>query len=388
MLSHKLDLDLLRVAPSGEAQRVLVVDDEPLVRRWVQRVLVEVGYQVDVANDGLAAVAEIQRNDYALVLTDVTMPRMDGIGVLVAALARNERTPVVLMTGAPRSELLERALVIGAAHLLIKPMPMHEILETVGRFVRLRRLHELADQARALMTPITSSGSDGTQAQHDTRDVPPDVSACLSRMTVTYQPVMTARGQRQIGVRASLGCSHESFSELRVLVAAACALGRGRELGTWMRDRSKHDRARDDGLLFLCHTLDDLDELAHTDDCFGPKAARVVLELDQAPTTYAQRLLLEHLKRRGYRFCWCVSELCVLGSRGAVPDAIKLDVSFVRHVDQSSERQALCRALVLACRELGIAVIALGVQTPDEARALDEVGCELVQGGCFGEPSL
>lgn len=143
MCSAVNEWGVLRRAPTGSSARILVVDDEPLVRRWVERVLVDGGYQVDTAVDGAAAIDELSRHAYELVLSDVTMPRLDGLSVLAASIAKDPTVPVVLMTGAPEPDFETRATGLGASCVLLKPMPLHTVAESVGRFVRLRRLQLL-----------------------------------------------------------------------------------------------------------------------------------------------------------------------------------------------------------------------------------------------------
>jgi EAL domain-containing protein (putative c-di-GMP-specific phosphodiesterase class I) len=68
------------------------------------------------------------------------------------------------------------------------------------------------------------------------------------------------------------------------------------------------------------------------------------------------------------------------------PDIIKLDMELVRKIDQSRARQAIVRSVTRMCAELGIRIIAEGVETFDEYRALDDLGVELMQGYLFSKP--
>jgi CheY-like chemotaxis protein len=147
----------LRRAPDGEPSRLLVVDDEPLVRRWVERVLIEGGYIVDAVDDGVAALAELGRHRYDLVLTDITMPRLDGLGVLAAAGQQDATLPVVLMTGAPPDGLVLKATELNAVQVLTKPMSLDAIAETVGRWVRLGRAQRLSTALRRLVPADAAS---------------------------------------------------------------------------------------------------------------------------------------------------------------------------------------------------------------------------------------
>lgn len=68
------------------------------------------------------------------------------------------------------------------------------------------------------------------------------------------------------------------------------------------------------------------------------------------------------------------------------PDIIKLDMDLIRGIDQSRSRQAIVRGTVGICAELGIKVIAEGVETPDECSALKDLGISLLQGYLFSKP--
>jgi CheY-like chemotaxis protein len=81
---------------------ILVVDDEPAVRDLVSGLLAEEGYTVRSAPDGLAALETVQRDTPDLVLTDLYMPRLDGLG-LIARLQREwPHLPVVVLSAALR----------------------------------------------------------------------------------------------------------------------------------------------------------------------------------------------------------------------------------------------------------------------------------------------
>jgi CheY-like chemotaxis protein len=103
--------------------RVLVVDDEDLVRLVVTKRLEQKGFDVVVARDGWDALASVAVNAPDLVLTDFFMPRCTGERLIRELRRRPEtaRLPVVLMTGGPTDEALLREL--GCAAVVYKPLP-------------------------------------------------------------------------------------------------------------------------------------------------------------------------------------------------------------------------------------------------------------------------
>jgi len=114
--------------------RVLVVDDDPLMRRLVSRVLRELGFQsIDQAVDGLAAFTQFQRAPYELVITDWNMPNATGLDLLRAIRGGCERaqTPVLVLTGHVNSERLQEALGAGATGFVAKPFEIGSLCEKV-----------------------------------------------------------------------------------------------------------------------------------------------------------------------------------------------------------------------------------------------------------------
>jgi len=114
--------------------RVLVVDDDPLMRRLVSRVLKEQGFtSIDQAVDGLAAFSQFQRAPYALVLTDWNMPNASGIDLVQAIRTGSERaqTPVLVLSGHVTSERVQEALAAGATGFVAKPFEVGRLCEKV-----------------------------------------------------------------------------------------------------------------------------------------------------------------------------------------------------------------------------------------------------------------
>src|SRR5437899_12620407 len=80
------------------SEAILVVDDDEPIRRMLERTLAAEGYRVDVAADGGAALAALERSVPDLVLLDVAMPGVDGLAVCRRARARGLATPILLLT--------------------------------------------------------------------------------------------------------------------------------------------------------------------------------------------------------------------------------------------------------------------------------------------------
>jgi len=127
--------------PRGQGQVVLVVEDNAVLRRALCETLVDNGYQVREASDGLAALALLGEEDIHvdLVLSDVVMPRMGGLALANALRERGWAIPVILMSGHPRQRNLDELLAQGVADWLPKPPNLDDLARAVDAAFRSRR---------------------------------------------------------------------------------------------------------------------------------------------------------------------------------------------------------------------------------------------------------
>ncbi|MDL4814255.1 SpoIIE family protein phosphatase [Actinomadura opuntiae] len=130
--------------PAGQLPpaRVLVADDNADMRGYLTRILTGAGYQVSAVNDGRQALAATRSDAPDLVVSDVMMPRLDGLS-LVAALRTDPRTasvPVLLLSARAGQEASIEGLRAGADDYLVKPFAAAELLARVRANVELARL--------------------------------------------------------------------------------------------------------------------------------------------------------------------------------------------------------------------------------------------------------
>ena len=115
---------------------MLIVDDDAGVRRMLARTLEAEGYGVSVAADGGSALVEIERAAPDIVLLDVTMPGLDGLGVTRRLRGKGDALPVLLLTA--RDAVADRVagLDSGADDYLVKPFATAELLARVRALLR------------------------------------------------------------------------------------------------------------------------------------------------------------------------------------------------------------------------------------------------------------
>jgi two-component system response regulator MprA len=116
--------------------RVLVVDDDRRLRDMLRRALESVGYEVDTAEDGGRALAAISGRTFDLVVLDVLMPGVDGLGVARRLRGRGDPVPVLMLTA--RDAVTDRVagLDAGADDYLVKPFAIDELLARVRALMR------------------------------------------------------------------------------------------------------------------------------------------------------------------------------------------------------------------------------------------------------------
>ncbi len=116
---------------------LLLVDDDPLVRDLLTRILTREGYTVFEAEDGVHAlsVAGSISGTIDLLITDVVMPRMDGVSLAVQLLADRSETKVLYISGFCDEETLKERTQDESAEFLGKPFGIAELLSRVRRLV-------------------------------------------------------------------------------------------------------------------------------------------------------------------------------------------------------------------------------------------------------------
>jgi len=310
---------------------------------------------------------------------------MDGIELLAKIRAMNPDLPVVLVTGRPSIETATKALEQGACRYLLKPVETAALTEVVSHAVQ---QHHLARARRIALDrlggPTGISGAALVEAFERT----------LGSLYVAYQPIVSSSGRRIFGYEALLRSREKALPHPGAVLDAAERLGRTRDVGRVVRTLAPEPCTADGPLLFVnLHARDLLDdELYARGTPLADLASSVVLEITEraalhdVPDVQAR---VARLRKLGYRIA-----LDDLGAGYAgltslamlEPEIVKLDMSLVRGLHRETTKRTLIRTLIGMCGELGMQVVAEGVETPDERRELEAAGCDLMQGYLFAKP--
>jgi len=130
------------------AGEILVVDDESSIRSSLRGILEDEGYRVQTVGTGEAALDELRKGNYALVLMDIWLPAMSGLDVLADVQKLEERPAVVVISGHGTVETAVKATKLGAFDFLEKPLTLDKVVVTVKNALRQRRLEEENVQLR------------------------------------------------------------------------------------------------------------------------------------------------------------------------------------------------------------------------------------------------
>jgi signal transduction histidine kinase len=123
--------------------KILLVDDEPNVLLTVEAILQSEGYGVDAIGDSEVALEAIRTHQYDLVLTDLKMPKVDGLGILAEVRKSSPNTVCVMMTGYASVDSALEAVQLGAYEYLLKPVEVADLKLAVSRSLERKRLSEI-----------------------------------------------------------------------------------------------------------------------------------------------------------------------------------------------------------------------------------------------------
>ncbi|MBI5531573.1 MAG: sigma-54-dependent Fis family transcriptional regulator [Deltaproteobacteria bacterium] len=193
---------------------ILVVDDEEGVRSFLVEALDSEGYQVDDAQDGLAALEKLSSRAYQVVLTDLRMPGLDGMGLLHKLRAQHPDIEVIVLTAYGTVESAVQAMKLGAFDYLQKPVDSPKQVRTlVARAVERYRLRAPAQSDSRDRAPLMTSQSPAMQA----------VARALLKVAVTDATVLLL-GESGTGKEVAARAVHQwSTRAAGPFVAVNCA---------------------------------------------------------------------------------------------------------------------------------------------------------------------
>ena len=382
--------------PSGpteaRAGKVLVVEDERPLRLLYGQTLESAGFEVVLAasaREALDAIEAGATDDLSVIVSDISMPGMDGMELLRIVRGRGCETPVILVTGNPTIESAAAAVEFGAMRYLVKPVARNDLIDLVNRAAKLHRIAVLKREAALHL------GAAGVQAG-DRAWLEATLSRALAGLWIAYQPIVNPVRKEVFAFEALVRTQEPSIPHPGVLFSIAERLDRVREVGCSIRANialTLAEKLLEQDIFLNLHAHDLLEESLYSPASpLSPFAPQIVLEI-------TERATLEHvddvpdrirmLRRLGYRVA--IDDLGA-GYSGLnyfamlSPDIVKLDMVLIRNIHQDDVKRKIVYRLCSLCKELGMLVIAEGIEIAEEAAAARELGCDLLQGNLFARP--
>ncbi len=370
---------------------VLIADDEPLLLNSLRRILESSGHTVETASDGHSALDLIRRDQFDAIISDIAMPGVDGIELLRAVRERDADVPVILITGNPAVETAVQGVEHGIIAYLVKPFDLREFQRVISKAVRLRRLAKLSRDALAFLRSSERRSGDRAEMEAAFR-------RAMRSLWVAFHPIVNWGERRIHGYEALVRTAEPSLNDPSALLSLANRIGKLHELGRRIRELTALSALagpEDTALFINLHPQDLLDDTIYLPNApLSGLAARVVLEItERASLTGIEEVStrIRTLRQMGFRIA--IDDFGAgysgLGTFAQLePEVVKLDISLVTEVHKSPTKQKLIRSMADLCHELGIVVIAEGIESTEERDTALSLGCDLLQGFLFARPEL
>src|SRR6185295_9105480 len=391
--------DKTAAAPNGDGlpgassdkkvAEVLIVDDEPITARGYARALTGAGYNVTIAGAGREGATLARGKRYDAIVSDIAMPDMDGLALLRDIRQTDLDVPMIFMTGSPALETALEAIEYGAFRYLLKPVPLDALLGIVNRAVAVHKLARVRREA-SLVKELEGKPI-GDRAGLEAR-----FTSAVEKLWVAAQPIVSWSGRTTFAYETLLRTDEPTLRSPLDFFDAAERLGRAAELGRIIRRHVAVLLAgeRPPGHMFVnLHPADLEDPELYADDgALTPYAGQVVLEItERAALDGIHELSARVMRLRSLGYRIAIDDLGA-GYAGLTsfaqlePEVVKVDMSLVRGIDSSPVKQKLVRSIIALCTELGIQLVAEGIETPAERDALIALGGDLCQGYLFARP--
>jgi EAL domain-containing protein (putative c-di-GMP-specific phosphodiesterase class I) len=358
--------------------RILLVDDEPQVTNALRLMLRHSPYEVVVTNSSREAMTLAAGGAFDVVVSDMQMPDADGVDVLTAFRETAPSTMRIVLSGSASLEQTIASINEGAVfRFLTKPCGSEALLRTIAEAIAAR---EEKSERPSQPTELDAS-----------------FASAQKTLWMATQPIVSVGGHNVVAYEALVRSREPKLPHGGAIMEAAEQLGRVRDIERQIR-ATLGDVARTmpagKKLLVNLHpdALDD-PELVSAASPLAPYSDSVIFEVTERArlkTGSAAWHALATLRERGHQIA-----LDDLGAGYAglnslfslKPDIVKIDMELVRNVHQSPPRAKLIASIVTVCDQLGMRVIAEGVETKEECACLVELGCDWLQGYFFARPA-
>ncbi len=211
----------IRAITEPQVRRILLVDDEELIRSAIAKFLRSKGYEVTTCDSGPAALDALEREKHVLMLADVRMPGMTGLALVPAALALDPELAVMMLTAVNDAPTATEALAHGAMDYLMKPIELGDLAAAVERVLHKRDLAiEQRKVERLIREEVAAQTEELSRERTMLHDMLLDVVRALVSVQEAKDSFLRGHSDRVSDLAASLasalGLSDDEVENLRV----------------------------------------------------------------------------------------------------------------------------------------------------------------------------
>ena len=389
---------------------LLIVDDEPQVRKLLETLLQHEGYQTLTASSGEEALLLVAQQPPDLILLDIMMPGMDGYDV-ASQLKGNAATaniPIIMLTALSESEARISGLETGAEEFLSKPVEHIELWLRVRNLLRLKA-HGDQLKTHGLMLELQLQNQTRETVHDLTREaLENDLRLAVERsdFTLHYQPKVELASGAVCALEALLrwdrpghgAVSPAVFVPLLETLGLIVPVGRWvidnvcRQIAAWQRSDigavevsvnvSGHQLIEGDLIADIAASLAKTGVAAHWLEVELTESS--LMENTQHTIASLQRLRAMGVKISIDDFGTGYSSLAYL--RRFPIDTLKIDIAFIREVTSNPQDAAITRTIIELAHSLELRVVAEGVESQAQLAFLKAAGCDQIQGYLFSRP--
>ncbi|QDG60561.1 EAL domain-containing response regulator [Pseudomonas sp. NIBRBAC000502773] len=399
---------------ASQPATLLIVDDEPQVRKLLETLLQHEGYQTLTAASGEEALQLVAKQPPDLILLDIMMPGMDGYEVAsqLKGDAATASIPIIMLSALSESSARVSGLETGAEEFISKPVERVELWLRVRNLLRLKSHgDQLKRHSQLLEQQLQHHAGDSARMNvHDLarQDLETALRQAVEReeFTLHYQPKIALADGQICALEALLRWERPGYGAVSpaIFVPILESLGLIVEVGrwvirsvcqqisTWRRSAigavevsvnvSGHQLIEGDLIADIARILNETGVEPHWLEVELTEGS--LMENTQHTIASLQRLHAMGVKISIDDFGTGYSSLAYL--RRFPIDTLKIDIAFIREVTSNPQDAAITRTIIELAHSLNLRVVAEGVETQAQLAFLKEAGCDQIQGYLFSRP--